>query len=113
MDRKPKLGEQWLDEEGALYTCIDEIPDAAGEYGWEYSLRPGAALYKSYRCLDGLQPPDIGIPFNLREAPWFRVEDDGTMESFFGYETASKALTEGLIDAVGVINVLTGEWIPR
>ena len=106
MSRVPKMGEVWTMPDGTPYTCVDEVPDDTGDYGWSFPYAD--QTLKEYDGLQHLTPPKAEPPEWLKGYPWARVSPSAVHG---GYSSPDRAVA--IVDALGALNVLTGEWVPR
>ncbi len=110
MSRTPKLGEVWTSLTGFACTCIDEVGDEVGNYGWSWVDEAGK-VRKGYFRSNNMTPPKAEPPEWLKATPWVLTGRD----SLGGlYASPTDALTPcAWTGWNGALNVLTGEWVPR
>ena len=107
----PKLGEVWTNRySGVECTCIDDVPDDVGHYGWRWTNHSGT-VNKAYSGLDNLDPPKVEVPEWLTATPWVAIRRDGSHT--LGRFATSDAALGAIRNPLGALNVLTGEWVPR
>ena len=108
-ERTPKVGEVWTSHGGLLsFTCVVDVPDADGDYVWSSESDKGP-LYE-FAGSRHLTPPKPQPPTWLVAAPWRTCEPSDIAGA---WPTAEAARRNARWNTLGVLNVLTGEWVPR
>lgn len=111
MTRTPKLDEVWtyIDGGSERYTCIDDVADDCGNYGWTWVDARDGDTRKAYFDIFGMTPPKAEPPEWLKAAPWLAVYADRSV----GVWMALPPVPGDHPCTVGALNVLTGEWVSR